>query len=101
MIRIRLEKTFEIDNSKFEKWCYINRVSNNEARSYIKDNMLDICDDYLKGQSLKKNDSQSVGNLEIPIRQYYKNGEKVYDFDDMLEEFNYQINKLKKKQPNG
>ena len=54
MIRIRLEKTFEIDNSKFEKWCYINRVSNNEARSYIKDNMLDICDDYLKGQSLKK-----------------------------------------------
>ena len=98
MITIKLDHRLQIDSELFDKWCKERRIGRGGGRVIIKERFAAICNNYLKEQNLKKDDRQSAGNLQIPIRTYYDEGKLKYDFDDMLEEFNYQINKLKEKE---
>lgn len=48
MIKIRLDETFEIDNLKFEKFCYKNRIKINQAKIHIRNKMLNACEKIIK-----------------------------------------------------
>ena len=97
MITIKLDHRLQIDSELFDKWCKERRIGRGGGRIIIKEKFAEICDSYLKEQNLKKDDRQSLGNLQIPIAYYYDGGERVYNFYDMEEEFNYQVGKLKEK----
>ena len=97
MITIKLNHRFQIDQKNFDRFCKERGVGRARGRAIIKEKFEEICDNYLKEESLKNDDRQSLGNLKIPIRWFYDGGVKQYDFDDMLEEFNYQTKKLREK----
>jgi hypothetical protein len=61
----------------------------NKDYDFNKDAILHKCQDEL--------DNIRKDNIVIPKRWFWKEGNKVYDFDDMVEEFNHQIKKLKEK----
>ena len=52
MIKIKLSKTFEVDNNTFEKWCRERQVGKWEGRVYIRDLMYDAGELYLSSQNL-------------------------------------------------
>ena len=48
MIKIRLDETFEIDNLKFEKFCYKNRIKIVDGKNYLKEKMIKACQNTIK-----------------------------------------------------
>ena len=50
MIKVRLANTFEIDNRKMQKWCYKRGITLKFGKDYLRDKMLEGCNDYLKKQ---------------------------------------------------
>ena len=54
MIKIKLSKTFEIDNKTFEDWCNKHQVGKWKGRVYIRDKMYEAGELYLTSQNLKK-----------------------------------------------
>ena len=52
MIKIKLSKTFEIDNRTFEKWCRERKIGKWKARVYIRDKMYESGELYLSRQNL-------------------------------------------------
>lgn len=53
MIKVKLTKTYEIDNQKYEKWCYKHKIGKWNARVYIRDKIYDLGEEFLKKEGLK------------------------------------------------
>ena len=54
MVKIKLSKTFEIDNKIFEDWCRKHQVGKWDARVIIREKMYEAGELYLSRQNLKK-----------------------------------------------
>ena len=52
MIKIKLSKTFEVDEATFERWCRERQIGIWKARVFIRDKMYEAGELYLSGQSL-------------------------------------------------
>ena len=52
MVKVKLTKTFEIDNDVFERWCRERKIGKWDGRVYIRDKMHAAGEKYLSGQGL-------------------------------------------------
>ena len=52
MIKIKLSKTFEIDNKTFEDWCKKHQVGKWKGRVFLRDKMYEAGELYLQEQEL-------------------------------------------------
>ncbi len=54
MIKVKLSKTYELDNDKFEKWCRQRGIGKWNARIYIRDKIYKLGEEYLKKEGVVK-----------------------------------------------
>ena len=53
MINIRIDFKLQIDEKKFDRWCKIRGVGRNFARNYIKEQIENKTNKYIKENDLK------------------------------------------------
>ena len=53
MINIKIDFKIQIDESKFDRWCYKRSIGRNFARNLIKDDVEILAKLYLKENKLK------------------------------------------------
>tara|TARA_R100000773_G_scaffold43739_2_gene42849 strand:+ start:138 stop:308 length:171 start_codon:yes stop_codon:yes gene_type:complete len=54
MIKIKLTKTYELDNQLFENWCRSRGLGKWVARVYIRDKIYKLGEDFLKKEGVIK-----------------------------------------------